>query len=307
MQLFTGEVVFAADPQPYDAGYGPRYNVKVRLDQPAPERVRTDKEGRVTVFVRPTDSDAPFLRSLVKGDRVTLSWDDGNAKKTSMDLVVPAGFVGEAQPPLPAQTTQTYRPPAIDGGVAFRTPDGQAVRAEPPTWYPLADEEREAFLSIAGHSMDLAIILMSEAQVKLALAGFGEVSDLRVLQALAASGHIQAHKEYRRGMVVHKPATLDETESAFLAAIDNSSEDALVASVLDGVARAVGSDRKAVGELFKSFGLTRNELAGGQDSQLFLLNVARTYYEALRTENGSEPQARRIVEEKFNLSDASLF
>lgn len=307
MQEYLGEVAFPADAEPFQGDYGPRYSVKFRLVDAAgnpvaaPPRCRTDKEGRVSVFASPTDPVTPYLRSLQRNQVVKLMWTgDSNAKKTSMDLVVPAEYAGVAPQPVPMGTPAPTRPVPVN--VPSQKP---MVADQPQVWYPLTDEEMDAFLHIAGTMMDTAIVLMTTAQVKLAQAGFGEVKDLRVLQALAATGYIQAGREYKRGMTVHKPAQLDEAESVFLAGIDNSSEESLVASVLDGIAVSVSMTRQEVAELLKSFGLTRAELTGGQESQLFLLNVARTYYEAAKEK--SQAECRRLIEDKFGLKDASIF
>lgn len=300
MQLFTGQVAFAADPQPYEGTYGPRFSIKVQLDpgQVVPPRCRTDAQGRVSVFVKPNDAETPYLRSLQRDDRVTLSWDEANSKKSSMDLVVPAGYVVTAAlPPLPPQVQQpppTYQQQAAPTGKAA---DTGAV------WYPPTDSERDVKVAIGREVIKLQLELMNEAQVEAVKAGFPDLTP-DVIQDLAATGLIQAERTYRPGMVAYKPAVLDEIETAFLSGVDDTSEETLVASVLDGIAKAVGKDRRAITELLSSFGLRRDSLSGGQDNQLFLLSVARAYYTELAASN--EADTRRKIEKEFNLT-GSLF
>lgn len=301
MQLFTGSVVFAADPEPKDWGNGPRFSIKVLLDQPAPAGAKTDDRGRVAVYVNPTDAETPYLRSLKRDDRVQLSWDEGNSKKKSLDLIIPAGFSGGSPPPQQPAISQ-YAAPATTQAT---NPNQLTPLTPPPSpvWYPPSDADKDAKVAIATETIRLQLELMTVTQVEAAKAGF-ELS-IDVVQDIAVTGLIAADKQFRPGMTVYKPAELDEVERAFLAGLDTSTPDALLASVLDGIGAAVKETRNDVAALLKSFGLSRDAITGSQDSQLFLLNVARTYTDTKLVDG--EAAARRKVEAQFGLKDASIF
>jgi hypothetical protein len=75
MKTYTGTVVFPCNDEPYDAGHGPSYNVKVKIDQPGAPRTGEgkNKPGETRVYAKEGTSKAAYMKTLRSGDPIVLA------------------------------------------------------------------------------------------------------------------------------------------------------------------------------------------------------------------------------------------
>ena len=117
MDLYTGTVIFPADPEPYEGKFGPSFNVRVKIDQPnAP---KTNAQNEASIYARAGTDKAEFLRSLRKGTTVTMVYND-NGKSTWYDFVTQANEKKEsAKKGVPAKQVNVWTPPSADESAVY--------------------------------------------------------------------------------------------------------------------------------------------------------------------------------------------
>jgi hypothetical protein len=223
--IYTGSVEWPCDPEPFEGDYGPKYSLKVRMDNANAPKAR---DGIVTIYRAPDHGDTPFMRSLVKDDPVQLLLVE---KKPNpyWSFVVPQDWVPSGPPPTAAPQQQRWQ----DVKTSVPAPSSSAAPKPTNEYQPVTVEDALVFQRVAG---DIANNLVGVYNMMRGL--LPEDTPEETVRAFSSTVFIQANKVYRQGMVINEPVEHTELEEKYITYVNEAVGDTWTKSA---VAKAIVS------------------------------------------------------------------
>jgi len=278
LQIYNATVVYPTSDKPYDAGYGPSYNVRLKFDDPSAPK--TDGDGEGNVYKKADTQEAVYMQSLSKDDRVQVAWNmrDGTGW---YEFVIPDGFTPSASKPTSAPTQRAES----RGNVAIEWPAPNEEFWH--IWSLALDMEKQRMLM----ALDTAKELMEDVGMD------DEPTD--TLLRLGVSLYMNATKHAKVGMVIEQPKPeASDQDVELLLMLDT---DDLPTSLINAIVSMSAGFYNSTGlkAFLKTYGITSSDIFD-QDSALRIAHIAFDYMQMLG-DGVDETEAGHAIENKYDL------
>ncbi len=277
VKVYNATVKYPASPDPYDRGYGPSHNVRLRFDDVSAPK--TDGDGEFNVYKKAGTRDVAYMFTLKTDDKVQVAYTERDGKGW-YDFIIPEGFV----PPAisPSAPTELAKPVLVPTAIEWVAPD-------------------DTYWKIWDHAIGMESKKMSLAMER-AHNEFGDDSayDHADIVRFGIEMYRRASAHAKPGQALPTEPTTDiDKDTSLLLMVD---ADDMVDSLLVGILK-LSDDFYSMGGLkgtLKEFGLASKDIKD-QDSCLLFAHVAWDYADMI-TAGAEEGIALNAVAEKHGLT-----
>lgn len=255
--------------EPYDAGYGPSINTKVKFDDPTLPGL--DERGEKTIYVPTSSPDASIIKSLSPGDRVVVDVVKRGAKSSFV-------LIGKDEMADPQPASQPAQQQASAG-------------KRSNIWRPMTPEQKSVWEEIVQEELgkySVCYILVDGMYPEIPAE---EKADI------ATTLFINSQRRYNPSLILED----DVDQDTALVMMVNT--DDIVNSLLDSITVLIPfyADRPELEATLKSLGLSSKDITSDERSWLRLFHIAKEYADIV-FDGADESVAISIVADKYELA-----